>query len=248
MESSGFETAKEFPLEGQAILRTRQALDWEKKHPQGEEEVSPAEAKEVENFAFRAIMTREISREFETDMENAGYTEEEKEKFENWLSQKDIKDQEAILSIPAEIRERRMTYFLGKIREENKPIEEAMEELLADLQKRGAELGYHITDADITPQTDRFDWSWSINGYEYDHRDDMSMAYYSLDHENLFYKRKGKYVYVIQALTGDGTIHKVDSNNQWGRAPRLSIVAKFEIAKVNGEVKDILEKLKKPAN
>lgn len=202
-------------------------------------------AKEMKNYAFRAIILNRLLRDAENDMRSAGMTEEQVGEVENFLGGMGMEAGEAFLSVPAEIREKRYADIVKNI-EMGSDMEKELAKLMEETMGKKISLGYHITDADIPKSGPANNWNWSINGYEYDHRDNLSMAYYSLDHDNLFYKRKGKYVYVVRADLGKDTSHRLDENNRWGRAPRLSIIDRFDIAEIDGEVDEAMEELKRP--
>ncbi len=75
-----------------------------------------------------------------------------------------------------------------------------------------------------------------VNGYEFDDRDERPMAYYSLDYGNIYKPERKNILYVIRAQIGEGTDHKKDISNNWGRASTLPIIHKLDIQVVNEKV------------
>jgi hypothetical protein len=71
------------------------------------------------------------------------------------------------------------------------------------------------------------------------------MAYYSLDHRNLFQKKHGDHVYLVRAQTKGNYAHKQDQNNHWGRAPTLSIIDHVNKKYVEARAEESLEEPKK---
>jgi hypothetical protein len=101
----------------------------------------------------------------------------------------------------------------------------------------GATLGYHVSDKSVEPSG----VDWVIQGTELDDRDDMKMAYYSLDYENFYRKKPASQLYFVRAETGERSSHRRDQNGKWGRATQLAIVDQISLREVDGEVSELLE-------
>ena len=88
--------------------------------------------------------------------------------------------------------------------------------------------------------------SWVVYGKEKDHRDnDLPMAYYSFDYMNLYKSKDPKYIYVVSVQKSQSSGNRRDGNNQWGRAPSLSVVEKFDLRELEMEVEAIAQERKK---
>ncbi len=54
----------------------------------------------------------------------------------------------------------------------------------------------------------------------------------------------GTYLYLVRAQIGEGTPHKRDVKNNWGRAPELSIIAEFDLVEIEEGIRDSIKRLK----
>lgn len=201
---------------------------------------------EKKNYVFRVEILEKLLKNAEDDMLSAGMNEEQINQTKEILGSLGLEIGEAFLSLPAELREKKYAKLLKNI-EAGGNLADELDKLVIETLGHRMTLGYHISDVEIPKDGPVDNWYWSIGGYEYDHRDDLSMAYYSLDYENLFFKRNGKYIYVVRADLGKDTAHRLDENNQWGRAPQLSVIDRFEIAEVNKEVDSATKELEESA-
>ena len=212
-----------------------------------EKKYDPAERKTIED-AFHAVLYRHLSEEFDEDLREADYSEEEIRDFNLEMSKLKEETVLGIFALPWEIRTRRLKAVKKKIGAEG-TMHDAVGILADDAEEKGYTLGYHISPVDIppdqgNPQNGEDRPAWKISGYELDDRDDRPMAYYSLDYTNLFRKKRGQYLYVIRAATSDDTAHKRDTRNNWGRAASLSIVGKFPISSIDEEVDKVTKEMK----
>ncbi|MEN9852701.1 MAG: hypothetical protein RI996_644 [Candidatus Parcubacteria bacterium] len=115
------------------------------------------------------------------------------------------------------------------------PISTIVDSVVEINKRNGFTLGFHMSKFDIKPEHK----GWVIAGYELDDRDNLPMAYYSLDYTNAFRKRDPNFIYVVRADTKSDT-HKKDLTNNWGRASSLSIIAKLDVADIDKEVEQRL--------
>ena len=199
---------------------------------------------------FAQCVTERILSDVESSMLDADFTESDIVAFKESLYQFSEDQIKQILSVPWELRERRFAAF----KKVGKDPSQIAQDLLEDAEKNGFTIGYHLSSHEIDPISGRnASEEWCIDESELDDRDDRMMAYYSLDYENLFRKKSGKYLYIVRAHTGKETSHKQDGNNHWGRASKLSIVSKLDIADIDDDVErrftqDQSQKKKPPTN
>ncbi len=190
---------------------------------------------------FRAIILRKLMDEVTDALEEYDYSEEEIARFKHLLRNlSQVSEQRVlgVLAIPSELRQGIFGEFRNELKR-GKTIDDLFERLDANAQKYGFTIGYHVSNSLIPRQA-----QWSIKGSELDDRDNMKMAYYSLDYTNLFRKNRGTYLYIVRAQIGEGTAHKRDLKNNWGRAPELSIIAEFDLVEIEERIKDLIKKLK----
>ena len=194
---------------------------------------------DVKEAIFTSIVLNELIENIQEAMDSSDYSEEEIGLFKESLNSLSSEDIKGIIAIPMELRERVFNNFRAKLDAGGFTPEMMVQNLHARAKEMGYTLGYHLSNKDIVPEKiSRVpnEVTWSVNPSELDDRDDMQMAYYSLDYKNLFRKRSGRYLYVIRAEIGEGTPHKRDQSNNWGRAQKLSIVEKFDMSDLDKEI------------
>jgi hypothetical protein len=169
-----------------------------------------------------------LEEEFAVEMSENGFTPDEITTFRRKLHLLDPIEANGALSIPKELLSRR----LEALKKQNLLPADMVSRLHEDSSRHGFRVGYHVSNRDIRPQKDRQGniLHWCVIGTEPDHRNnDIAMAYYSLDLEHLYRKKKAAYLYLIRAITGADTTHRMDNDNSWGRAPRLDIISRLDL-------------------
>ena len=148
-----------------------------------------------------------------------------------------VDDQKRILSLPQSIREKRFLFVYNTIFQVSgkHDAKEFVRFLLEDAQKGGFTIGYHVSPRVIAPEGN----DWYVRGTEMDDRDNMHMAYYSMDYTNLVRKNRGDFLYVIRAESGENSSHKKDNSNNWGRANALSIVSAIDLSEIDQRMEDM---------
>lgn len=184
----------------------------------------------VKDRIVASIICKEITEKFEDDMFEADFSEEEVEEAKSVLQTFSLEKRRAVLSVPHEIRLR----FLKKQKEkvdDGQDLFKIIDDIAERMQKNnGYTLGYHLSLADI-PEPDDINGirqPWVVKGTEADHRDnDLARAYYSLTWKDRYKEKPSNYLYVVRSETGEGSDHKQDGDNNWGRASSLSVVARL---------------------
>jgi hypothetical protein len=184
---------------------------------------------------FDVIIINGIIDAFTDDLAEAGFSREQIVEFERRLESLDEGSVKSLLSMPKELRTKNFPKFFQSVDSGQKSIPEIVLEIVNSSTRNGYTLGYHVSSADILQKGDE----WFVEGRELDDRDDKNMAYYSLDYRNIFKSNRSKYLYVIRANIGPNSDHKRDTSNNWGRAPTLAIVCKFNMTEVNEKVEQI---------
>ncbi len=175
---------------------------------------------------------------FEEELEDIdGITDEDLTAWRDALTELDETHLNAFLSMPYELRKRRLGALVAEARRVG--IEHVVKKE-ADLAfSKGFQVAYHCSPNENKP--DGKTGSWTIDGKEQDHRDnDIGMAYYSFDLANLYRKKNPKYIYLVRADTGADTSHRQDGDGAWGRAPKLDIIAKLDFNETMEEVEQRL--------
>jgi|GEM_PF-1742525 len=204
---------------------------------------APAEQERelTEEEVFRNLVNEGLFETFYDALDEAGFDDDELDQFKDAITSLPSERISGVLSLPAELRPIRLARFhemsvSGKVTPEG-----IVSKLDEEAQEFGYRLGYHVSPERIEPeQSPDGRTAWTVKGYDPDDRDGgMPMAYYALDYENIFRKRPdARYMYVIRAQTGEGTPHKVDTSNNWGRAPGLSVIQEFDIREIEEEVRE----------
>lgn len=191
---------------------------------------------------FQHIIMDRLLDTYETDLEDADLTSEEIDRFVGTIEQFSNEAIMAVLSLPKELRPKLFSTYRKKIDEDEVSPEEIAASLRDLCVSFGFTLGYHVSMKDIPQQENK---AWAIQPTELDDRDDMKMAYYSLDFDNIYRKKPARYLYFVRAEIGEHSAHKRDQNNNWGRAPYLSIVEKEDLREVDTLVEETLAELQK---
>jgi hypothetical protein len=195
--------------------------------------------REIKERIFLTVIFDELLDAFEDDLYNAGAEEEDVTYFRQKVSSRSQEEILGILSLPKDIR---VTLFAKAFKENdsgNKAVDQILSVALTGYRDFGFTLGYHVSQKDIEPGRD----GWMIHGTEFDDRDEMKMAYYSVDYNHFYRKKPGKWIYFVRAEMGNKTAHKLDNDNRWSRAPLLSIVDRVLLH----EVDDLVNALTKEA-
>lgn len=227
-------TSKEHALEKAKISPIRSDLLLRLVHEtvEGERPCTPRELKER---IFLNIIFDRLFDVYEEDLYDAGYEEEEVARFEERLEQMTDEEIKSVLSLPKEVRRPLFERYRQEIENGSMRVEELVEQIRNDSMRFGFTLGYHVSMREIAPAGGE----WSVDGDEIDDRDDMKMAYYSLDFENFYRKKPARYVYFIRAETGERSSHRLDQSNNWSRAPRLSVVARADLREIDETVEQL---------
>ena len=208
-----------------------------------QEEVSASEKSMERNreHIFRSIIVQKLLGGIEDALADNDFSDEEIDRFETYLRTLPEERVLGVLAIPYELK----GSVFGSARKAGIMPEAFVRQLDDGAQKYGFTVGYHISRARLPVMHDQKNpdqETWSITGNELDDRDDMNMAYYSLDYENLFRKNRGAFLYLVRAELGPQTAHKRDLKNNWGRAPQLSIIAEFNIMEIEEKLSGLLPK------
>ncbi len=200
------------------------------------EKIESSESPNKEEI-FKVLVMNEIIDVFTEDLDEAGFSEEQVAEFEKEIESLTEDQIKGVLSTPKELRLRNFPRYLGLIESKKKSIKEIVLDIANIAEKNGFTLGYHASNSDILPKGEE----WQINGKELDDRDELAMAYYSLDYKNIFRAHRFKFLYIIRAQTGSSSTHKRDTSNNWGRASTLSIVDKMTLTDLDEQVDSIFK-------
>ena len=205
-------------------------------------EEAPASEQSAERnreHIFRSIMTQKLLSEVEDALADNDFSDEEIDRFEMRLRALPEERVLGALAIPHELK----NDTFGNARKAGITPEVLVRQMDGNAQKYGFTVGYHISRSRLPithdPENPRQEL-WNITGNELDDRDNRKMAYYSLDYKNLFRKNRGTFLYLVRAELGPETAHKRDLKNNWGRAPRLSIIAEFSVMEIEEKLRELL--------
>ncbi|MEK7099177.1 MAG: hypothetical protein AAB916_01520 [Patescibacteria group bacterium] len=210
-------------------------------------ETHPAISEEIgeksREHLFRALVMEKLLGETEDALRDHDFSDEEIDAFERELRALPSERILGVLSIPYELRKTIFSRARERIDLGKEDVASWVRWLDARAQERGFTLGYHVSKTQIPRLRDQRDpdkETWMIRGNELDDRDDMKMAYYSLDYQNLFRKNRGMFLYLVRAEIGDETAHKRDIKNNWGRANMLSVIAEFDLLDMERQIDDLI--------
>ncbi len=203
---------------------------------------------------FHEVVTSKIIDTYEKEMERVGYSPEQINSLREKIIELSVDKRESLYAFPWELKQRALPAFLNKIKEGNETVESMVDKLIEASEKQHRRIGYHATNENIIPKEERSNGqlvkSWVIYGREKDHRDnDLPMAYYSFDYENLYRVKNPNYIYVVSIQENERSGHRKDGNNEWGRAPSLTVIEKINLKEVDEIVQEMLnEEIKKAAS
>jgi hypothetical protein len=193
------------------------------------------EAFSKKEHIFDVLVINEIISAFSDDLLDAGFEKEEVDKIEKEIESYSEQDIKGILSLPKELRLRKFPEYLKDIENGKKTFQDMVVDLTSIAKRNSYTLGFHATNNEIFSNGNE----WEITGTELDDRDNMSMAYYSLDYRNIFRAHRFKWLYIIRAQTEEGSTHKRDTSNNWGRAPSLPIIHEINLVRLDEQVEEI---------
>lgn len=212
----------------------------------------PAEREKLKEQIFSSIVFDRLVSRYEGLMVDLDFSEEDIDEYKRKLTLLGEEDEKRVLAIPYELQKTFFSKMKARVDTGEITVGEAIDALNLFAQEKGYTMGYHASKYDIQKTNNAGRETWSIQATEVDDRDDMKMAYYSLDYSHVFRKRHPRYMYVVRAEMGDSTAHKKDLSNNWGRAASLSVVERFDIREidmlVDNELRNNIDKKKQATN
>lgn len=212
-------------------------------------DVSAAETKNradaIREQVFAQLINSRIIEEFEEDLFEIFEDEDAVDKILDNINSLELEEQCGVLALPKSVRKKRIEFLKSKSTKNGIFDPRQFVEIINDDAKsNGFTIGFHASPYEVPEKED----DWTIDGTDFDDRDEMQMAYYSLDYKNIFRKNRGNYVYVVRAEVGDSSTHKRDTSNNWGRAVKLSVITRLSLPELDKAVEEITkEKMKKAA-
>lgn len=207
---------------------------------------------ELREFFFHEVITTKIIDTYEKEMVSLGFTKEQINNFREKIISLDVDTRESLYAFPWELKQRALPAFLKKIQDGTETIDSMVEKIIDASKKQNRKIGYHATDENFVPKDEQSHGqlvkSWVIYGKEKDHRDnDLPMAYYSFDYENLYRVKNPNYIYVVSIQENEKSGHRKDGNNEWGRAPSFTVIEKIDLKEVDKIVREFVEEEMKKA-
>lgn len=202
---------------------------------------------------FHELVANRMVDTYEKEMQSLGFTKEEMIQFRDSVLSLNNEDSEAVYAFPWELKQRALPAFLKKIREGKETVGSMVEKIVSASKLQHRQFAFHASNDNIVPKEETSQGakvkSWVIYGRENDHRDnDLPMAYYSYDYMNLYKSKDPKYIYVVSIQKTQTSGNRKDGNNQWGRAPSLSVIEKFDLRELETEVEAVAqERIKETA-
>ncbi len=200
----------------------------------------------LESAFFNQLIASKIVDSYDIVLQDKGYTTDQINDFNESILALSPLDREYVYAFPWELKQRILPFFLEKINKGSESVKTLVEKILEASKTQRRRIAYHTSNENIHPKMrkvgSRSEMSWQIDGTEADHRDnDLPMAYYSYDYENLYRVKNPKYMYVVSIQEYNGSGHKKDGNNEWGRASTLSVVEKIDFQTVGKLVQELAD-------
>jgi hypothetical protein len=175
--------------------------------------------------AFEALVFNTLIEDYKNDLKEAGFSDEDVFDFLMIVTSYKHEDRSKILSIPFELRKRQFIGFFNRFANKEIDMKDVVKEIYETSEEFSFGLGFHTTPYEIKKGFDkRGNQTWNVEGSENDHRDDdLRMAYYSRDFENIYTQKTFEHIYIIRAKEE----HKNDT--KWYRAPTLPIISGIDM-------------------
>ena len=204
---------------------------------------------EITENIFESLISNKIIEDIEKSFREAGFSDSEINQIMLSASGAENKQILQAFSLPWELRKRRLGLLKEDIENGLVEIKNSFGILEKEAKDNGFTVGFHMSPVDILPEKSKYDpfvKTWSIKGYEMDDRDNRPMAYYSFDFNNLYKKRRARYLYIVRAQPIAGSGNKMNNKNNWGRASELSIIGKIDLNEFHlfDKIEEIYQHLK----
>ena len=183
---------------------------------------------QVREEAFRSIILNELTENFEDNLANADFTDDEIREIESEIASLSFEDASRVFSVPHDVAERKFKILRQKV-DAGMPLGDIPKLLLDEAERYGFGIGYHNSPIEIKPDRNG---QWFIKPTERDHRDgDISKAYFATTYKTLYRKGGPKNMYIVRTIA-DNT--KTDGN--WSRSSGMSIITTVPVDRVDGWV------------
>jgi hypothetical protein len=194
---------------------------------------------------FHEIIASKIVDTYESEMAAIGFNTEQINEFREKILSISVSDREALYAFPWELKQRALPAFLKKVNDGVESIDSMTTKIIDASKQKHRKIAYHASKENIIPKKEQSHGqlveSWVVYGKEKDHRDnDLPMAYYSFDYENLYRVKNPNYIYIVSIQQSESSGHRKDGNNEWGRAPSLTVIEKIDLKEVDGMVKQLV--------
>jgi hypothetical protein len=221
------------------------------------ENVPPApenrkETKTLRENIFHEVVATKIVDTYEKELERVGFSEDAINAFREEVVSLSLEDRERLFAYPWELKQRALPMFAEKIKTGKETVALMVQKLVSVSEQQHRKIAFHASKENIFPKVEQVGSvkspTWVIYGRESDHRDnDLPMAYYSFDYEHLYRTKSPDYIYIVSIQEDESSGHRKDGNNEWGRAPSLSVIEKLDLKEIDKTV-DILVAKEKAAD
>lgn len=213
-------------------------------------QLSGKEYLKLKDTLFRELVADKMVETYDAEMQRFGFTAEDLYAFREKVLSLTPEQEEALYAFPWELKQRALPTFLKKIRAHSETVETMVDKIIEASKAKKRTIAFHASNENIQPKDESVAGkqakSWVIFGKEKDHRDaDLPMAYYSFDYMNLYRVKDPKYIYVVSIQADENSGHRKDGNNEWGRAPSLSVIEKLDLESLERQVTELADTAKK---
>ena len=178
---------------------------------------------------FEALVFQKITEDYKNDLLEVGFDDEQVFEFLMAITEYKHEDRGKIMSAPYELRKKTLKYYFGEVMFKKMTIKEMVKDMYETADENNFCLGYHTSPFEIkkeikTKVKNEKVEAWDVKGSENDHRDDdVRMAYYSRDFENVYNHRQFEHIYIIRGRETD------KNDTKWYRAQTLSIISSIDM-------------------
>jgi hypothetical protein len=184
---------------------------------------------QLKEEAFRSIILHELTENFEENLANAEFSEEEIREVENEIAQLSFEDATKVFSIPHDVAPRKFNLLRERVDKGQIEAKDIPKLLIEEAQRYGFGIGYHNSSAEIKPNKNG---EWFIKPTEADHRDnDLAKAYFATTYKTLYRKGGPRFMYIVRTIAENT---KTDGN--WSRSNGMSVITSVPVDRIDGWV------------
>ncbi len=195
--------------------------------------------KDQKEDAFTAEIVSRLTSNFTKELTGLGYGPEDLAQFAVDVYNNQDKDQlSRLFAIPKELRTNLFTK--NKLAGTNLPIIQVLdnyyESFVLANNGESPKIGFHTSDQEITPQTDRNGkTAWNIKGTEVSDLSDGKQAYAADNYKSIYRTKAPRWLYLVR-LMDEQKRYGAAEETSWHHNNNFAVIDKFELSDIDQAV------------